>query len=55
MTGCFEQAGDLIDAGWIDQSDLVTHVARPEDAQAIYEHGLAKTDAYIKGVIRWQG
>lgn len=54
MTGCFEQARDLIHAGRIDQSELVTHVGRPEDAKEIYEHGLAKTDGYVKGVIRWK-
>ncbi len=54
MTRCFEQAGSLIHCGRIDQSDLVTHVGRPESARGIYEHGLAKTDGYIKGVIRWR-
>jgi 2-desacetyl-2-hydroxyethyl bacteriochlorophyllide A dehydrogenase len=54
MTGCFEQARDLIHAGRIDQSELVTHVGSPEEAQEIYTHGLAKTDGYIKGVIRWR-
>lgn len=54
MTGCFEQARDLIHAGRIDQSDLVTHVVRPEEAKDAYEHGLAKSDGYIKGVISWR-
>lgn len=54
FTGCFEQARELIHAGRIDQSELVTHVGAPKDAKAIYEHGLAKDDGYIKGVIRWR-
>ncbi|MFW5686534.1 MAG: alcohol dehydrogenase catalytic domain-containing protein [Spirochaetota bacterium] len=54
FTGCFEQARELIHAGRVDQSDLVTHVSTPEDAKALYEHGLAKDDGYIKGVIRWR-
>jgi 2-desacetyl-2-hydroxyethyl bacteriochlorophyllide A dehydrogenase len=54
FTACFEAARDLIDAGRIDQSELITHVARPEHAKELYQHGLAKTDGYIKGVIRWK-
>jgi 2-desacetyl-2-hydroxyethyl bacteriochlorophyllide A dehydrogenase len=54
MTRCFEQARELIHAARIDQSDLITHVGHPESAREIYEHGLSKTDAYTKGVIRWR-
>ena len=53
FTRCFHQSAALMAAGRVDLSPLVTHVARPEDAQPLYEHGLAKTDGYIKGVIRW--
>ena len=54
MTRCFTQARDLLHAGRVDQRPLVTHVGRPEEARQLYEHGLAKTDGYVKGVIRWQ-
>ena len=54
MTQCFERARGLIDAGRIDQSELVTHVVPPEEAKGAYEHGLAKTDGYFKGVVRWR-
>lgn len=54
FTRCFEQARELIHHGRIDQSDLVTHVGPPEEAKEIYEHGLAKSDGYVKGVIRWR-
>ncbi|MFP4549690.1 MAG: zinc-dependent alcohol dehydrogenase [Spirochaetales bacterium] len=54
MDHCFEQARDLIDAGRIDQSDLITHVGTPEEASRIYAEGIAKTNNYVKGVIRWR-
>ncbi|MFC1525799.1 zinc-binding dehydrogenase [Candidatus Latescibacterota bacterium] len=54
FTRCFHQARELIHAGRIDQSSLVTHVGPPEDAARIYELGLDKTDGYIKGVIDWR-
>lgn len=54
FTGCFEQARELIHAGRIDQSGLVTHVGTPNDAKEIYEKGISKTDGYVKGVIRWR-
>jgi 2-desacetyl-2-hydroxyethyl bacteriochlorophyllide A dehydrogenase len=54
FTRCFHQARELIHAGRIDQSSLVTHVGPPERAPLIYEHGLDKTDGYIKGVIDWR-
>ena len=54
MARCFEQARDLIHTARIDQSDLITHVGPPESAKTIYNHGLSKTDGYVKGVIRWR-
>ena len=54
FTRCFHQARELIHAGRIDQSSLVTHVGPPEEAPGIFEHGLAKSDGYIKGVIDWR-
>jgi L-iditol 2-dehydrogenase len=50
---CFFQARELIAAGRINLAPLVTHIAPPEGAQALYEKGIAKTDGYVKGVIRW--
>jgi 2-desacetyl-2-hydroxyethyl bacteriochlorophyllide A dehydrogenase len=54
IDACFEQSRQLIHAGRIDQSDLVTHVGPPEQANEIYAEGLAKTNGYIKGVIKWR-
>ncbi|HUX13377.1 MAG TPA: alcohol dehydrogenase catalytic domain-containing protein [Spirochaetia bacterium] len=51
---CFSQSVPLISTGRIDLAPLITHVAPPEEAQPLYEKGLAKTDGYIKGVIRWK-
>jgi L-iditol 2-dehydrogenase len=53
FTSCFTQARELIHAGRLDQSQLITHVGRPEQASQIYSHGLAKSDGYVKGVIKW--
>ncbi len=50
---CFAQAVPLIAAGRVDLAPLVTHVAKPEDAEALYEDGLSKENGYIKGVITW--
>lgn len=51
---CFLQSIALIEAGVIDVGRLVTHCARPEAAQAIFETGLSKRDGYLKGVIAWK-
>lgn len=53
FSACFRQAVPLMAAGRVDLSAMVTHVARPEDASALYEDGLTKRNGYIKGVIRW--
>ncbi len=53
FTDCFLQAVPLLEQGQIDLRQLVTHVAPPEEAQSLFETGMAKRDAYIKGVIRW--
>ncbi|TVQ41152.1 MAG: hypothetical protein EA384_00990 [Spirochaetaceae bacterium] len=53
FTRCFYQSVPLIESGRIDLAPLVTHVARPEQAQALYEDGLTKNNGYIKGIIRW--
>lgn len=50
---CYRQATELLHGRRIDQSRLVTHVGTLDQAAEIYEHGLAKTDGYIKGVIRF--
>lgn len=50
---CFNRSVGLIEQGLVDLEPLTTHVGGPEEAKEIYEHGLAKTDGYIKGVIRW--
>jgi threonine dehydrogenase-like Zn-dependent dehydrogenase len=50
---CFRRGVPLMERGLIDLEPLTTHVGAPEEAQQIYEHGLAKSDGYIKGVIRW--
>jgi len=53
FTDCFIRSAKLMAAGRIDLAPLVTHIASPEDAAALYADGLAKTNGYIKGVIRW--
>lgn len=53
FTQCYKQASELIHARLVDQSRLVTHVGTIDQAADIYENGLAKTDGYIKGVIRF--
>lgn len=50
---CFHQSIPLLHSGILDVGRLVTHVASPEDAQGVFEKGLAKTDGYIKGMICW--
>lgn len=50
---CFKRSVPLLERGIVDLEPLTTHVGLPEDAKRIYEHGLSKTDGYIKGVIRW--
>ena len=54
FTRCFHQARELIHAGRIDQSPLVTHVGPPDQAFEIFAHGLEKSDGYVKGVIDWR-
>ncbi|WP_455381869.1 zinc-dependent alcohol dehydrogenase [Salinispira pacifica] len=51
---CFYQSIPLISSGRVDLSPLVTHVAAPEEAQPLFEKGLAKNDGYVKGVIRFR-
>ncbi len=51
---CFHQSIPLIEAGLIDVGRLVTHRARPESAQALFEKGLSKSDGYLKGMIEWR-
>lgn len=53
FTDCFKRSVPLIEKGLVDLRPLTTHVGSPEGAKEIFEHGLAKTDGYIKGVIRW--
>ncbi|MFP4534918.1 MAG: zinc-dependent alcohol dehydrogenase [Spirochaetaceae bacterium] len=53
FTDCFIRSVPLIEQGLVDLEPLTTHVGAPEDAKELYEHGLAKSDGYIKGVIRW--
>ncbi len=53
FTDCFYRAGACMESGVVDIAPLVTHVARPEDAAALYEDGLSKRNGYIKGVITW--
>ena len=54
FTRCFHRCVPLITNGRIDLSGLVTHIAPPEQAQALYEDGLSKSNGYIKGVVRWR-
>jgi len=51
---CFCQSIPLMASGSIDVGGLVTHEVSPSEAQAVYEMGLAKTDGYLKGVVRWK-
>jgi 2-desacetyl-2-hydroxyethyl bacteriochlorophyllide A dehydrogenase len=51
---CFHQSIPLLEGGKIDVRSLVTHVARPEGAQALFAKGLSKSDGYLKGMIRWR-
>lgn len=53
FSGCFARSVALMDAGIVDLSSLVTHVAAPEHASQLYEDGITKRNGYIKGVIRW--
>ena len=53
FSGCFYQSVPLMQSGRIDLAPLVTHVAPPEQAQALYRDGLSKNNGYIKGIIRW--
>ncbi len=53
FAGCFYQSLPLMASGRIDVAPLVTHVAPPEQAQALFEDGFSKQNGYIKGVIRW--
>ena len=50
---CFYQTVEMVKNDRIDMKPLVTHVGPPEQAQKIYETGIAKQDGYIKGVITW--
>ncbi|MBI4586392.1 MAG: hypothetical protein HY717_20475 [Planctomycetes bacterium] len=50
---CFYQSIDLLEKGRIDLAPLVTHLAAPEEAQGLFEKGLAKSGGTIKGAIRW--
>ena len=50
---CFYQARALISSGRIDVATLVTHAATAESAQELFASGLAKTDGYLKGMVRW--
>lgn len=54
FTDCFYRSVPLLHKGLVNLAPLTTHVARPEEAAELYRHGLAKSDGYIKGVIRWQ-
>jgi threonine dehydrogenase-like Zn-dependent dehydrogenase len=51
---CFYQSIPLLESGIIDVGRLVTHVARPESAQALFQKGLAKSDGYVKGMVQWK-
>lgn len=53
FTACFHRSAALMERGVVDVAPLVTHVARPEDAAALYADGLSKENGYIKGVITW--
>lgn len=53
FTDCFTRSVPLVSGGTVELAPLVTHVAGPEEASELYEAGLAKSDGYVKGVIRW--
>jgi threonine dehydrogenase-like Zn-dependent dehydrogenase len=53
FTDCFSRGAACMERGIVDVAPLVTHVAKPEDAAALYEDGITKRNGYIKGVIRW--
>lgn len=55
FTDCFYRSIPLLKTGRINLAPLITHIARPEEAQLLYEDGLSKANGYIKGVIRWEG
>jgi len=50
----FHRAVGLMEKGTFDLRPLITHRALPQNAQALFETAVAKTDGYIKGVIAWR-
>jgi threonine dehydrogenase-like Zn-dependent dehydrogenase len=50
---CFRRSVPLLETGRVSMDGLVTHVAKPENAQKLFEDGISKENGYIKGVIDW--
>lgn len=48
---CFRRSVPLMSTGRVSMEGLVTHIAKPEDAQTLFEEGVSKSNGYMKGVI----